>query len=186
VRRSLSVVLRGNKCNRSIVADMLRLFRSSLSSSQTSHSSMKEAPYSASTGAHRTASTPSSPSPSAIWLQTWAGGKITCLQTCKQSTHSQLQVVLLAPNYFRLPRMRPRLLLSARNPIPPISNDSQRTAVPYRRVRSHTRLDRRAGKRIRYQRQRLIGHYVLCSQALLRLIPQPDQPGIAQRLQSGV
>jgi hypothetical protein len=147
---------------------------------------MKEAPYSGSTGVHKTALTRSSPSPSAIWLQTWVGGKIACLQTCKQSTHSQLQVVLLAPNHLRLPRMCPRFLLPARNPIPPIPNDSQRTAIPHRRVRSHTRLDRRAGKRIRHQRQRLIRQYILCSQALFHFNPQPDQPGIAQRLQSGV
>lgn len=40
---------------------------------------MKEAHSSASTGARKTASTPSSPSPSVIWLQTRAGGKIYIL-----------------------------------------------------------------------------------------------------------
>jgi hypothetical protein len=42
---------------------------------------MKEARYSASTGARKTASTLSSPSPSAIWPQTWAGGKAMHLLT---------------------------------------------------------------------------------------------------------
>jgi hypothetical protein len=55
---------------------------------------MKEARYSASTGARKTASTPYSQSLSAIWLQTWAGGKSTIFN------HFQIHPLNLESRWF--------------------------------------------------------------------------------------
>jgi hypothetical protein len=55
---------------------------------------MKEARYSASTGARKTVSTPYSQSLPAIWLQTWAGGKSTIFN------HFQIHPLNLESRWF--------------------------------------------------------------------------------------